>query len=119
MEAVALVMNHVLGPRIPPIDLMSLLQNAMLAFFHVVAMIITYLLVARWRKRRVKCTAFRGMILDSNVCSWQLTSSTWFEERIEPSPSLFNDPKGGNSHSIKGESFTFGFAIAALIEEMA
>ena len=32
VDAVALVINHVFGPKIPPIDLMSFVQKAMLAF---------------------------------------------------------------------------------------
>jgi hypothetical protein len=47
------------------------------------------------------------------------TSSTWLAERREPSPSLFWDSKGGNSHSMSGKDGFLGRSIAALMELMA
>jgi hypothetical protein len=38
---------------------------------------------------------------------------------MDPSPNLFSESNGGNSHSIKGKSLIFGLAIAALMDEMA
>jgi hypothetical protein len=38
---------------------------------------------------------------------------------MDPSPNLFSDPNGGNSHSIRGKSLVLGLEIAALMDEMA
>ena len=49
----------------------------------------------------------------------ELTSSTRFADRSEPSPNLFSSAKGGNSHSIKGNEGVLGLSMAALTESIA
>lgn len=48
-----------------------------------------------------------------------LASSASSDERSDPSPSLFNDAKLGNSHSISGNDGTRGFDIAVRIDAIA
>ena len=45
--------------------------------------------------------------------------STSRADRSDPSPNLFSDPKGGNSHSIKGQLFFLGELKARWMEDIA
>jgi hypothetical protein len=48
-----------------------------------------------------------------------LASSTSLDDRKDPSPSLFSDDKGGNSHSINGNDGVRGDANDACIDAIA
>lgn len=47
------------------------------------------------------------------------TKSASFADLIDPSPNLLREANGGNSHSINGNVFVLGLAIAALIDDIA
>jgi hypothetical protein len=72
------------------------------------------------RNSQKKCVVTYSLVLSSQSRRIDLlTSSTRLAERREPSPCLFNDDKGGNSHSMSGNDLVFGFSIAALIALIA
>jgi hypothetical protein len=106
--AEVLVNNLVLGPikGRGDRDRTSLAQNAKFAWDEIIYM-------------RCECSS---QTYSNRVFQFHLgvrTSSTWLAERSEPSPSLFKDSKGGNSHSMSGKDGVLGFSMAALIASMA